>query len=174
MARILGWDPAGVASILAAAPMHDIGKIGVPDRILQKDGPLTDEEWIIMKTHTTMGANILRDSGVAFIQMGARIAASHHERFDGTGYPMGLIGTQIPLEARLTCLVDVYDALCSKRVYKHAWTEDEALGYLKEQQGKHFDPAILELFLDHYDAFRRILRDNPDQFAPEEIPLRGM
>jgi putative two-component system response regulator len=174
MARILGWDPAGVASIMAAAPMHDIGKIGVPDRILQKDGPLTDEEWIIMKTHTTMGANILRDSGVAFIQMGARIAASHHERFDGTGYPMGLIGTQIPLEARLTCLVDVYDALCSKRVYKHAWTEDEALGYLKEQQGKHFDPAILELFLDHYDAFRRILRDNPDQFAPEEIPLRGM
>jgi len=174
MARILGWDLEGVDCILAAAPMHDIGKIGVPDRILQKDGPLTEEEWIIMKTHTTMGANILRDSGVPFIQMGARIAACHHERFDGTGYPGGLAGTQIPLEARITCLVDVYDALCSKRVYKHAWTEEDALGYLKEQQGKHFDPGILGIFLDRYDQFRGIFRDNPDQYAPEEIPLRGM
>jgi len=174
MARLMGWDQEGVDCILAAAPMHDIGKIGVPDRILQKDGPLTEEEWIIMKTHTTMGANILRDSNVPFIQMGARIAASHHERYDGTGYPLGLAGTQIPIEARLTGLVDVYDALCSKRVYKHAWTEEEALGYLKEQQGKHFDPKFLEIFLDHYDNFRQIFRDNPDQYAPEELPLRGM
>jgi len=169
MARILGWDLEGVECIRAAAPMHDIGKIGVPDRILQKDGPLTDEEWILMKTHTTMGANILRDSTVPFIQMGARIAASHHERFDGSGYPLGLQGTQIPLEARLTCLVDVYDALCSKRVYKHAWTEEEALDYLKEQQGRHFDPGILGVFLEHYEAFHRILLDNPDQYAPEEV-----
>jgi len=174
LAHILGWDLEGADCILAAAPMHDIGKIGVPDRILQKGGPLTDEEWIIMKTHTSMGANILRDSGVPFIQMGARIAASHHERYDGTGYPAGLGGTQIPIEARITCLVDVYDALCSKRVYKHAWGEDEVLGYLREQRGKHFDPQVLDMFLDHYDTFRRILHDNPDQYAPEEIPLRGM
>jgi putative two-component system response regulator len=174
MTRILGWDVDAVDCIRAAAPMHDIGKIGVPDRILQKDGPLTEEEWIIMKTHTTMGANILRESGVPFIQMGARIAASHHERFDGTGYPGGLAGTQIPLEARITGLVDVYDALCSKRVYKHAWTEEDALGYLKEQQGRHFDPSLLGLFLDHYENFRRIFLDNPDRYAPEEIPLRRM
>ncbi len=174
MGRLLGWNLEGVDCILAAAPTHDIGKIGVPDRILQKDGPLTDEEWIIMKTHTAMGANILRDSGVPFIQMGARIAASHHERFDGSGYPLGIRGTQIPIEARLTCLVDVYDALCSKRVYKQAWSEEEALGYLRGQRGKHFDPELLGVFLDHYDRFRRIFLDNPDQFAPEEIPLRGM
>ncbi len=169
MTRLLGWDTEGVDCILAAAPMHDIGKIGVPDRILQKGGPLTDEEWILMKTHTTMGANILRDSSVPFIQMGARIAASHHERFDGTGYPMGLKGTQIPLEGRLISLVDVYDALCSKRVYKPAWTEEETLGYLQEQGGKHFDPEILGLFLGHYDLFHQIFRDHPDQYAPQEL-----
>lgn len=174
MVAILGWDLEGIDCIRAAAPMHDIGKIGVPDRILQKDGPLTDEEWIIMKTHTTMGANILRDSTVPFIQMGARIAACHHEKFDGTGYPGLCAGTQIPLEGRITALVDVYDALCSKRVYKHAWTEEEALGYLRAQQGKHFDPDLLKIFLDHYARFRQIFLDNPDKFAPEEIPLRGL
>ena len=172
MVDLLDWDLEGIDCIRAAAPMHDIGKIGVPDRILQKGGPLTEEEWIIMKTHTTMGANILRDSAVPFIQMGARIAACHHEKFDGTGYPSGLAGHQIPLEARITGLVDVYDALCSKRVYKHAWTEEEALDYLRNQQGKHFDPDLLKLFLDHYAHFRQVFLDNPDKFAPEEIPIR--
>ncbi len=172
MATFLGWDLESIDCIRAAAPMHDIGKIGVPDRILQKGGPLTEEEWIIMKTHTTMGANILKDSGVPFIQMGARIAACHHERFDGTGYPMGLVGNQIPLEARITSMVDVYDALCSKRVYKHAWTEEEALVYLQENEGKHFDPVLLRIFLDNFDRFREISRENPDTFAPEEFPRR--
>ena len=174
MVEILGWDLESIDCIRAAAPMHDLGKIGVPDRILQKDGPLTEEEWIIMKTHTTMGANILRDSMVPFIQMGGRIAACHHEKYDGTGYPNGLAGTQIPLEARIVGLVDVYDALSCKRVYKSAWTEEDALAYLREQKGKHFDPDILETFLQHYSRFRQIFLYNPDNYAPEEIPSRGM
>lgn len=170
MARLMGWDEDGAECILAAAPMHDIGKIGVPDRILQKDGPLTEEEWIIMKTHPLMGANILRDSSVPFIQMGARIALGHHEKWDGSGYPQGLTGTSIPVEARITCLVDVYDALSSRRVYKRAWSEDDTLAYLQEMRGKHFDPALADLFLGHYGRFRRIFQDNPDRFAPDELP----
>lgn len=170
MAHLLGWDSDGIDCILAAAPMHDIGKIGVPDRILQKGGPLTEEEWIIMKTHPVMGANILRDSTVPFIQMGARIAMSHHERWDGTGYPEGLAGAQIPLEARITCLVDVFDALCSRRVYKQPWSEADTLGYLQEARGTHFDPALVDLFLGHHPRFRRIFQEHPDRFAPAELP----
>ncbi|HLO68843.1 MAG TPA: HD domain-containing phosphohydrolase [Holophaga sp.] len=170
MARILGWDPARQEAIRAAAPMHDIGKIGVPDRILQKDGPLTEEEWIIMKTHTTMGANILKDSSVPFIQMGARIAASHHEKWDGSGYPLGLAGEAIPLEARITCLVDIYDALINRRVYKRPWEEKDVLAYLREHSGRLFDPHLVDLFFEHYEAFAEIARNHPDTYAEPEIP----
>jgi putative two-component system response regulator len=170
MAKLLGWELEQMECIQAAAPMHDIGKIGVPDRILQKGGPLTEEEWIIMKTHPVMGANILKGSAVPFIQMGARIAAAHHERWDSSGYPMGSLGEQIPLEARIVGLVDVYDALSSRRVYKRAWAEPDVLGYLKEQSGKHFDPALVSLFLANYEHFREIFSGHPDKFAPEELP----
>lgn len=170
MARRLGWDPEQMECILTAAPMHDIGKIGVPDRILQKGGSLTEEEWIIMKTHTMMGANILKGSSVPFIQMGARIAASHHERWDGGGYPLGLAGEQIPMEARMTCLLDVYDALRSQRVYKQPWAEQEVLDYIREQRGRHFDPTLASLFLDCSGHFRDIFLAHPDTFAPEELP----
>jgi putative two-component system response regulator len=170
MARLLGWDLEQTECIQAAAPMHDIGKIGVPDRVLQKNGPLTEEEWIIMKTHPVMGANILKGSSVPFIQMGARIAACHHERWDGSGYPRRTTGTETPLEGRLVGLVDVYDALSSRRVYKRPWAEPDVLGYLKEQSGKHFDPALVTLFLDHFDGFRHIFLTHPDTFAPEELP----
>ena len=170
MANALGWDLEQTECIQAAAPMHDIGKIGVPDRILQKGGPLTDEEWIIMKTHPIMGAHILKGSSVPFIQMGARVAASHHERWDGSGYPNGTAGDQIPLEARIIGLVDVYDALSSRRVYKRPWAEGDVLGYIKEQKGKHFEPAMVALFLDHYTRFRDILLAHPDTFAPAELP----
>jgi len=170
MGQMLGWDEARVDCIRSAAPMHDIGKVGVPDRVLQKGGPLTEEEWIIMKTHTTMGANILRDSNVPFIQMGARIAASHHEKWDGTGYPMGLAGEAIPVEARITCLVDVYDALINRRIYKRPWGEPEATAYLKEHSGRLFDPELVAVFFANYEAFRQIQLLHPDQFVPDELP----
>ncbi|WP_005036722.1 HD domain-containing phosphohydrolase [Holophaga foetida] len=168
MGRILGMDENTLEHLGAAAQMHDIGKIGVPDRILQKDGHLTPEEWIIMKTHTTMGANILRDSAVPFIEMGARIAACHHEKFDGTGYPAGQAGVAIPIEARITALVDVYDALSSKRIYKRAWSEEATLQYIRENRDRHFDGRLVDVFLNHFEAFRAILNAHPDQFAGEE------
>jgi len=170
MAKLLGWDEAQIECIRSAAPMHDIGKIGVPDRILQKEGPLTEEEWIIMKTHATMGANILRDSTVPFIQMGARIAACHHERWNGEGYPQGLAGETIPIEARITGLVDVFDALCSHRVYKRAWPHAEVVAYLRDQRGAHFDPHLMDIFLAHYDHFVEIFAEHPDQLVPQELP----
>jgi putative two-component system response regulator len=170
MGRLLGWDDGRVETLQAAAPMHDIGKIGVPDRVLQKDGRLTEEEWIIMKTHTSMGANILKDSTVPFIQMGARIAAAHHEKWDGTGYPLGIRGEEIPIEARITCLVDVYDALIHKRVYKVPWTEAEVLTYLQDQSGKLFDPELVRVFFDNLSTFREIMLGNPDRYAETELP----
>jgi putative two-component system response regulator len=169
-ARILGWPEDDIETIRAAAPMHDIGKIGVPDRILQKDGPLTEEEWIIMKTHTSMGANILKDSAVPFIQMGARISACHHEKWDGTGYPRGLRGEEIPLEARITCLVDIWDALMHRRVYKRPWAEEDVLAYLRENSGKLFDPALVNLFFLHFEVFQDIQQRHPDEFAEPEFP----
>jgi putative two-component system response regulator len=170
MGRFMDWDEEEVECIRAAAPMHDIGKIGVPDRILQKGGSLTEEEWIIMKTHTTMGANILKDSTVPFIQMGARIADSHHERWDGSGYPKGLKGKEIPIEARITCLVDVYDALISRRVYKRPWLEEEVLAYLHTGSGTLFDPGLVDSFFDHFPAFQAIQAQHPDRFAQHDLP----
>jgi putative two-component system response regulator len=170
MGRFLGWDEEGVECIRAAAPMHDIGKIGVPDRILQKGGTLTEEEWIIMKTHTTMGANILKDSSVPFIQMGARIADCHHERWDGSGYPRGLKGSATPIEARITCLVDVYDALINRRVYKRPWREEEVLGYIHNEAGRQFDPVLVGHFFDHFESFRAIQMQYPDRYATPELP----
>jgi len=171
MGEFLAWDEEQVECIRAAAPMHDIGKIGVPDRILQKNGSLTEEEWIIMKTHTTMGANILRDSSVPFIQMGARIADCHHEKWDGSGYPRGLKGEAIPVEARITCLVDVYDALMSRRVYKRPWQEKEVLAYLHDESGKLFDPELVSFFFNHYPRFQGIQNRHPDQWVQPELPL---
>jgi len=168
LGRLLGMDEATLEHLGSAAQMHDIGKIGVPDRILQKDGRLTPEEWIIMKTHTTMGANILRDSTVPFIEMGARIAAHHHEKYDGSGYPAGLSGESIPIEARITTLVDVFDALSSQRVYKRAWSEEETLQYIRENHNCHFDGRLVDLFLANFDTFRSILIENPDQYAGED------
>ena len=170
MGRLMGWDEDEVECIRAAAPMHDIGKIGVPDRILQKGGTLTEEEWIIMKTHTTMGANILKDSTVPFIQMGARIADCHHEKWDGSGYPRGMKGREIPVEARITCLVDVYDALINRRVYKRPWVEEEVLGYIHTESGRLFDPELVASFFDHFPDFQKIQLQHPDRFAQSELP----
>ena len=169
MGTVLGWNQDWVDQIRAAAPMHDIGKIGVPDAILQKPGPLTEEEWIVMRQHSTMGARILRGSRVGFIKMAAAIAQSHHEKWDGTGYPEGLWGTDIPIEARITAIVDVYDALSHRRAYKQSWTEEKVVETLREGRATHFDPELLDLFLANFDMMRAIMMANPD----EEFPAAG-
>jgi putative two-component system response regulator len=171
MARLTGWDQGRVDLIEAAAPMHDIGKIGVPDAILQKPSALNEDEWVVMKTHTTMGATILKGSDVPFIQMGARIAIGHHEKWDGSGYPKGLKGEGISLEARITALVDVYDAASSRRHYKESWPEDKVLDLIRHGGGQHFDPALLDVFLSNLDRFRAILIANPDEPHDEDPGL---
>jgi putative two-component system response regulator len=168
MARLLGWDLKGVDTIQSAAPMHDIGKIGVPDAILQKPSALTEEEWVTMKRHTTMGATILKGSTVPFIQMGARIAIGHHEKWDGSGYPKGLVGEAINLEARITALVDVYDAVSNRRHYKEPWPEDQVVALIRKGSGRHFDPQLVAIFLDHLESFRDILLANPDEPHDED------
>lgn len=137
--------------IRLAAPMHDIGKIGIPDQILLKPGKLSSREWDIMQSHTRIGYDILRDSTSCYIQAGAVIAYGHHERFDGSGYPQGLSGSDIPIEARIVAVADVYDALRSERPYKSAWPLDRTLEYLETQRGRHFDPDCVDVFLANLD-----------------------
>jgi putative nucleotidyltransferase with HDIG domain len=132
----------------SAAQLHDIGKIGIPDAILFKRGTLTDVEWEIMKSHTTLGAKMLMDGKSRLLQMAEEIAMTHHERFDGTGYPVGLLGTNIPLTGRVVAVVDMYDALLSERPYKGAWSKTDALYEIKRVAGTHFDPEVVRVFLD--------------------------
>jgi putative two-component system response regulator len=150
-ARLLGLA-AGLSEfeadeLLHAAPLHDVGKIGIPDRILQKQGKLDAEEWTIMKTHVAIGANIIGQHERGVLAMAHRIALSHHEKWDGSGYPAGLAGDAIPLEGRIVAVADVFDALTSVRPYKKAWPVEEAFAYLREHRGEHFDPALVDLFL---------------------------
>lgn len=131
-----------------AAPMHDIGKIGIPDCILLKPGKLDPEEWAVMKTHTVIGAEIIGHHDAPLLQMARAVALDHHEKWDGSGYPQGLAGESIPLEGRIVALADVYDALTSKRPYKEAWTQEDAFAYLLAESGRHFDPKLVPTFLD--------------------------
>ncbi len=151
--------------IEAAAPMHDIGKIGIPDQILLKPGRHTPEEQKIMRRHPLIGHEILSDSPSRYLQMGAVIALGHHEKFDGSGYPQGLAGEDIPLPARIVAVADVFDALTSNRPYKRAWTFQDALKYIQSENGRHFDPACVrafELRIDAVAAIMRALGDSPD------------
>lgn len=147
-------------NIYYSSSLHDIGKIAIPDNILLKPGKFTVEEYEVMKTHTTIGANNLKEvleiyPSNTFITMGVEIAQNHHERWDGTGYPNRISETSIPLSARIVSIVDVYDALCSKRIYKKAFTREEALDYIKENSGIFFDPYLVEIFLANNDKFVR-------------------
>ncbi len=144
IAEILGIGEPERTIIEAAAPMHDIGKIGIPDFILHKSGLLTDAERAIMNNHTVIGYEILKDSSSPFVQRGAEIALAHHEKFDGSGYPHGLRGQDIPLSARIVAVADVYDALTSKRDYKAAWLPSQACEYIASQEGSHFDPECVK------------------------------
>ena len=181
--KVLAWRLAThprFASILTAknigllyrsAPLHDIGKVGIPDRILLKPGKLTGEEFEIMKTHTTLGRDAIvhaeRDLGVnvAFLTFAKEIAYSHQEKWDGSGYPQGLAGDQIPVSARLMALADVYDALISRRVYKEPMSHDKAVAIIQQTRGRHFDPEVVDAFLDVQDNFRAIATAYEDSDA---------
>ncbi len=147
IAEELGLFEDEVRMIELAAPLHDIGKIAIPDAVLMKPGPLDSSETEVMRRHPRIGHDLLNDSQNRFIQMSATIALRHQERFDGSGYPDGLAGEQIPIEARIVAVADVFDALISKRPYKHAWTIQEAIDYLGEQSGKLFDPRCVDALL---------------------------
>ncbi len=156
IAETLGLDEAECESIELAAPMHDIGKIGIPDQILLKPGKLTPEEFEIIKEHTVIGYEILKGSPSKYLKMGAEIALGHHEKFDGSGYPYGLAGEDIPMSARIVAVADVFDALTSSRCYKPAWSDQDALGLLLSESGKHFDPQCVDAFLSQITRIREI------------------
>lgn len=146
IAEQMGFDSEWVENIRMAAPMHDIGKIGVPDAILNKPGKLDAEEWVEMKKHPIYGAEILKDSENELMQMSATVALCHHERWDGKGYPNGLKGKDIPIEARIASLADVFDALTSKRVYKPSFSVDQTLKMIDDESGTQFDPTVVKAF----------------------------
>ena len=156
IAKELKLDQETVESILYASPMHDVGKIGIPDHILMKPGKLTPEEWEIMKTHTVIGGKILEGSEQKLIRMAETIALTHHEKWDGTGYPKGMKGPEIPVVGRITAIADVFDALTSRRPYKEAFSFSKSLLIIKESRGTHFDPEIVDVFLGLETEIREI------------------
>ena len=127
--------------------MHDVGKIGIPDAVLSKPGPLDAGEWDTMRRHPEIGAEIIGQHPSGVLQLAREIALTHHEKWDGSGYPNGLAGEAIPLSARIVAIADVFDALTTRRPYKEPWTEEAALDYIQAQAGKHFDPRLVELFI---------------------------
>ncbi len=152
----LGLPEDEVESILYAAPMHDVGKIGIPDRILLKPGKLDPDEWKIMKEHTVIGGRILSGSEAGFIKLAEEIALTHHEKWDGSGYPNGLAGEEIPIAGRITAIADVFDAITSKRPYKEPFPLERAFAIIKEGRGSHFDPAVVDAFFAIIDEILAI------------------
>ncbi|MFX4236833.1 HD domain-containing phosphohydrolase [Aliarcobacter butzleri] len=153
LAQKSGLDYKDVNILFMASPMHDIGKIGIPDAILNKPGKLTAEEWEIMKTHTQIGFNILKNSKRETLKAAGIVSYTHHERWDGTGYPLGLKGEEIHIFGRITAIADVFDALSSERVYKKAWSIEKILELFDEEKGKHFDPNLVNIFMNNLDEF---------------------
>ena len=170
-----------IEKMCQAAPLHDIGKVGIPDSILYKQGPLTKEEWGVMKTHTLIGETVLNTTMSQFpeedvsdvVSVAVQIAGSHHEQWDGSGYPRGLSGKEIPLAARIMTLADMYDALISERVYKQEWTHEQAVAEIISKKGTHFDPAVVEAFILEQDQFKEIALKHKDD-ASEVKPIFQM
>ena len=156
LALAAGFDDAAAEDLMHAAPMHDVGKIGIPDAVLQKPGPLDEREWEIMKRHPLIGAEILGQHQSGLLAMAQRIAVAHHEKWDGSGYPNGVAGEDIPIEARIIAIADVFDALTSVRPYKEAWPVEKAVEHLRAQAGKHFDPRLIELFIGELPAILEV------------------
>ena len=151
-----GFPKIDVQNILFAATMHDVGKIGIPDNILLKKGKLTDEEFKIIKTHCTIGARILSNSKSKVLQLAESIALTHHEKWNGKGYPEGLTGQKIPIVGRVVCLADVFDALTSKRPYKKPISVVKACDIIRNDRGKNFDPEIVDIFFDNLNEIIKI------------------
>ena len=173
IARRMGLDESTIETILYAAPMHDLGKIGIPDLILVKPAKLDPVEWEIMKLHTVIGANILKGSDAAFIVLGETIARCHHEKWDGSGYPGGLKGTEIPIAGRIAAIADVFDALTSKRPYKEPFSVEKSLTIIMEGRGSHFDPDVVDAFFAIQDEILTIKQqygeDNQQVFDIPEL-----
>jgi putative two-component system response regulator len=168
IAEALGLNEEETNIIFNATPMHDVGKIGIPDTILLKPGKLTDEENRIMQKHAEFGANIIGIHDDSLLKTAWIVALTHHEKWDGTGYPRGLAGEDIPLEGRITAIADVFDALTSERSYKKSWTLEEALEYVVKEKGRHFDPDLADLFVSQTGKIEAVLRDYSDSCHGEE------
>lgn len=160
MALFVGWNPSRAQGLFAVAPMHDVGKIGVPDAVLGKNGPLTEEEWEAIKQHPLLGASLLSGSASPLLEMAKEVALTHHERWDGSGYPSGLKGAQIPITGRIVMLCDLYDALRSQRPYKSAFSHTKTLDIMlngnERTKPTHFDPMLLEAFREMHPQFDEI------------------
>lgn len=152
LARAAGFSEAAAEELLNAAPMHDIGKIGIPDAILRKRGKLDPQEWAAMQQHVAIGARIIGEHSSGLLKLARSITLYHHEKWDGSGYPHGLAGTDIPIEARIAAIADVFDALTSERPYKQAWPVEDALALIQREAGGHFDPQLVELFIEQLPA----------------------
>lgn len=171
LALVCGFDAKFCDLMVFAAPMHDVGKVGIPDHILLKPGKLTPEEFEVIKTHTVIGSRVLSGSRHQLIQMAETIALTHHEKWDGSGYPNGLSGIDIPVEGRITAIADVFDALTSERPYKMAWPAEKAFLEIQTQTGKQFDPDLVECFLQIEDRILKIrekFRDEDSQIVTIE------
>ncbi|BAE52243.1 HD domain-containing phosphohydrolase [Paramagnetospirillum magneticum] len=172
IARRMGLPNEAVERLELAAPMHDVGKVGIPDMILLKPDRLSETEFTIMKQHAMYGWEILKDSSSQLVRLAALIARTHHEKFDGSGYPEGLAGDKIPLEGRIVAVADVFDALTSTRPYKTPWPVDKAAAFLGEQKGCHFDPACVDAFLSDLGEVLRIkaqFLDHGDEAPPHPL-----
>jgi putative two-component system response regulator len=156
LALALGHSPAWAEDLLNAAPMHDVGKIGIPDAVLRKPGPLDAGEWETMRRHPQIGAEIIGEHPGGLLRLAHSIALTHHEKWDGSGYPQGLAGEAIPVESRIVALADVFDALTARRPYKEPWSIEDTLAHLRAQAGKHFDPAMVEVFIAQLPQLQEI------------------
>lgn len=172
LALAAGYSEEAADELLHAAPMHDVGKIGIPDMILQKPGKLTPEEYAVMQKHTEIGARIIGEHAGGLLHLASMIALNHHEKWDGSGYPHGIAGENIPHAARIVAIADVFDALTSVRPYKDAWPLEKAVAFIQEQSGRHFDPDLVEVFTGCVPDFVRIReqwRDEKEATPPDKL-----